>query len=159
MFHICPPSEKVNNMLKHFALCLLFIGLLGCAVDIHPVYLFSEVSFWDVRDNPKKYYDDDSWLIFEAVTTQVSNHSVMLKTNREHIKFTIESGGALVRSIEDGKAVPLRLNQKYKFRCKINAIQHNLPSDDRMMPTVHILAGFLLTNDKKKVQYPPILID
>ncbi|MDE0634782.1 MAG: hypothetical protein OXI43_02865 [Candidatus Poribacteria bacterium] len=151
-------------MYKQFAVCLIFISVFGCGVKGHdkftPIKGALVVPFWKVIRDHETYRTMPYQLVFEAVTTQVSNDSVMLKTNREHISFTIKSGGVPMRSMEDGKAVPLRLNQKYKFRCRISGLQYSVPvPNDRSMPKVHIFADLILTPDKKKVLYSPILIE
>ena len=152
-------------MFKHFTLCLILVSLLGCAVNHHEDFStwqtdgpFRSVSFWKMLKNPEDY--TYKLLTFEAVTKQVSNDSVMLETNRERIAFTIKSGGAPVRSRDkDGKQAYMRLNQKYKFRCRIIGIQHRIPPGDRPVVTQHIYADFILTPDNKKVLYQPILVE
>ena len=112
-----------------------------------------DVSFSEILNDPESYMD--KILTFEAILKKIHyiNH-FYLYTNKHDMIFEIRSHGADVYTLdEDGEEQDLLPNVKYKFKCRISEIKINTHR------VWHIVADFIITEDKKVVYQPEFVDD
>lgn len=144
-------------MLKHFAVCLVFISVLGCGTNPYTEdRKFKKVSFSKMIKNLDTYARPNALLTFEAVIESVSAEGevVWLETDSKRVQFTIVTADQSIG--KKNKIAELHVNQKYIFRCRMRDIgTFILPTDQRGMS----IAVEFITDANGQVLYPPILID
>ena len=111
--------------------------------------------FADVVKNPEAYMD--KIITFDAVVRKLHHNrgEPELYTGDPNLKFLIYAHGAPIFILnKEGEEIPLQINKKYTFTCRIYRIEWHADWGDRRQVT----SEFIISENKKVLIPPQIVV-